>query len=62
MKTFLAIFLGVAAGVKVQYAPKCCYKAPTCGSAPTAGQLNCPAVSNDGFGYGQISSRSKGQS
>lgn len=59
MRTILAIFLGVAAGVKVSCAP--CYSAPSC-AAPCASQLNCPAVANDGRGYGKISSRSKGQS
>lgn len=60
MRTILAIFLGVAAGVKMQYCETRC-AAPSC-YTPDASQLNCPAVANDGLGYGQISSRSKGQS
>jgi hypothetical protein len=62
MKSFLAIFLGVAAGVKVTCNP--CGAAPTCAGVPQASQLRCPAVGNGsgGRGYGSISSRSKGQS
>ena len=60
MRTYLALFLGVASAVQMkQYG---CYEAkPSC-EAPSASQLDCPCVKNDGQGYGQISSRSKGQS
>jgi hypothetical protein len=52
MRTILAIFLGVAAGIKMQCAP--C--AAVCGASssvkPIASQLKCPCVANDGQGYG----------
>ena len=51
--------MGVSAAVKMGCHP--CASNPTC-PAPQATQLRCPAVGNNGKGYGSISSRSKGQS
>jgi hypothetical protein len=58
MRTIIALFLGVAAGIKMECAP---CAAPS-SAKPVASQLKCPCVANDSQGYGKISSRSKGQS
>jgi hypothetical protein len=58
MRSILAVFLGVAAAVKMQGV---CYSAPSC-EKPIPSQLKCPCAGKDGKGYGSISSRSKGQS